>query len=130
MHALAYEFVPGYVGADAAAKGSLQVNFDTWAITSLVANYIGDALVWAVVLPLYAWAALKTRAVPRWIGWVGLVSGGVAGWLGLLSPASSVIDDVTFIGFVGFFVWMAAMGVALLRRPPRATEDAAPAAAQ
>ncbi len=125
--ALAYEFVPGYVDANAAAKASLQVNFDTWAITSLVANYIGDALVWGVVLPLYAWAVLKTRAAPRWIGWVGLVSGGVAGWLGLLSPVSSVIDDVTFIGFVGFFVWMAAMGVALLRRH-RSAEDLAPAA--
>lgn len=120
--ALAYEFVPGYVDESAVAQASLQVNFDTWAATSLVANYIGDALVWGVVLPLYAWAVLKTKAVRRWIGWVGLVSGGVAGWLGLLSPASSVIDDVTFIGFVGFFVFMAAMGVALLRQPRAAVE--------
>jgi hypothetical protein len=32
----------------------------------------------------------------------------------LLAPASDVIDGITFIGFVGFFVWMAAMGVSLL----------------
>jgi hypothetical protein len=70
---------------------------------------------WAVAVKPYAWAALRTRAVPRWIGWVGLVTGVFAGWLGLFSPASSVIDGITFVGFVGFFVWIAAMGVALLR---------------
>jgi hypothetical protein len=29
---------------------------------------------------------------------------------------SSVIDGITFIGFVGFFVWLAATGIALLGR--------------
>jgi hypothetical protein len=96
-------------------QAALRVDFDTWAVTCLVLNYIGDALIWAVAVPLYAWAALRTRAVPRWIGWVGLVTGVFAGWLGLFSPASSVIDGITFVGFVGFFVWIAAMGVALLR---------------
>ena len=38
-----------------------------------------------------------------------------------LNPASSVVEGLTFIGFVGFFVWMAAMGVSLLRgHPPEA----------
>jgi hypothetical protein len=114
--ALAYEFVPGYVAADETTKESLRVSFDTWAVTSLVFNYLGDALVWGIVLPVYAWAWLKTKAGPRWIGWLGLASGAIAGWLGLLSPASSVIDGITFIGFVGFFVWLAATGIALLRR--------------
>jgi hypothetical protein len=125
--ALAYEFVPGYVDASAATQSSLRVSFDTWAVTSLAFNYIGDALVWAIVLPAYAWASLKTRAVPRWIGWLGLFSAFFAGVLGLFSPASSVIDGLTFIGFVGFFVWTAAMGIALLRRR-RPTEEL-PAAA-
>jgi hypothetical protein len=39
-----------------------------------------------------------------------------AGWLGLLSPLSSAIDGITFIGFVAFFVFMASMGIALMRR--------------
>jgi hypothetical protein len=120
--ALAYEFVPGYVAAGRVTQAALTVDFDTWAITCLVFNHIGDALVWGVVVPLYAWAALRTRAVPRWIAWVGLFSGVVAGWLGLLSPASSVIDALTFVGFVGFFVWIAAMGFALLRRRPPAED--------
>jgi hypothetical protein len=125
--ALSYEFVPGYVDATGAAREALQVSFDTWAVTCLVFNYVGDALLWGVVVPAYAWASLATRAVPRWIGWVGIVTGVVAGWLGLFAPASSVIDGLTFIGFVAFFVWMTAMGVALLRRPRAADKAPIPA---
>jgi hypothetical protein len=47
---------------------------------------------------------------------LGIVVAVFAGWLGLLAPASSAIENVTSIGFVGFFVFMAAMGIALLRR--------------
>ena len=47
------------------------------------------------------------------------------GWLGLLGPASSVIEGLTFIGFLGFFIWMAAMGIAILRERP--SEEPAPA---
>jgi hypothetical protein len=36
--------------------------------------------------------------------------------LGLLSPASSVIASISNIGFIGFFVFMLSMGIALLRR--------------
>ena len=118
--AMGYELVPGYVGASDAAQESIRVTTDTLAATALVFNYIGDALVWAVVVPMYAWASLKLQAVPRWIGWLGLFTGFFAGVLGLLSPASSLIDGLTFVGFVGFFVWMAAMGVAILRRAPKA----------
>ena len=37
--------------------------------------------------PLYAWAIFKTRALPGWIGWLGLVVAALAGWLGLFAPA-------------------------------------------
>ena len=37
-------------------------------------------------------------------------------WLGLLSPASGVIEGIASIGFIGFFVFMLSMGVAILRR--------------
>src|SRR5262245_14542886 len=124
--AMAYELVPGYVSSSGAAQDSLRVTTDTLAATALVFNYIGDVLVWAVVVPMYAWASLKVGAVPRWIGWLGLFTGLVAGVFGLLSPASGVIDGITFIGFIGFFVWMATMGIALLRRAAP-TESLTPA---
>jgi len=113
--ALAYELVPGYVGADEATRASLTVTFDTFANLSLLTNYVGNALGWGVAVPLYAFAILKTSAVPRWIGWLGIVVAVFAGWLGLLAPASSVIEGLTTIGFLGFFVFMLSMGIAILR---------------
>ena len=114
--ALAYEFVPGYVAAEQAQQASLAVTFDTFANLALVLNYTGNALGWAVALPLYGVAILTTGAVPRWLGWLALAAAAIAGWLGLLSPASSVIEGITVIGFLGFFVFMIGMGVAVLRR--------------
>jgi hypothetical protein len=112
--AMAYELVPDYVDATGATKDSIASTADMFAVLALVLNYAGDVLLWGVVVPMYAYAALKTRVVGRWIGWLGFVVAFFAGWLGLLAPASDVIDGLTFIGFVGFFVWMAAMGVSLL----------------
>ena len=126
--AMAYELVPGYTDATGAARASVGVTAETLAATALVINHTGDALLWGVVVPLVAFASLKTAVVPRWIGWLGIFTGVVAGWLGLLSPASSVIEGITFLGFVSFFVWVACMGVALLRRRPPAAEDLAAAA--
>ena len=79
-------------------------------------------ILWGVVVPMYAVAVLKTTFIRRWIGWLGLFVGVFAGLGDALSPASGVIDGLTFLGFVGFFVWMAAMGASLLRgRRPVAT---------
>jgi len=117
--ALAYEFVPGYVAANATAKESLGVTFDTLANLSQILNYTGNFLGWGVAIPLYALAILKTSVVPRWIGWLGLVVGFLAGWLALFGPASSAIEGISFIGFVAFFVFMLSMGIALLRRQRR-----------
>jgi hypothetical protein len=114
--AMAYELVPAHTAADDATKESIAATFDTLAMTCLTTNYAGNALNWGVAVPLYAFAVLKTGVVPRWIGWVGLVSAVFAGWLGLLGPAWSVIEGVSMIGFLAFFVFMASMGVALLRR--------------
>ena len=108
--AMAYELVPGYTA-------SLDSTFDTLASLALLTNYAGNALGWGVAVPLYAWAILKTRVVPRWIGWVGVVTAVFAGWLGLLGPAWSVLEGLTFIGFLGFFVFLASIGVALVRWP-------------
>lgn len=127
--AMAYELVPGYTEASSATKSALAVTSDTLASLCLLTNYVGNALGWGVAVPLYAVAVLKTSTVPRWIGWLGLVAALFAGWLGLLGPASSVIEGVSTIGFLAFFVFMASMGVALLRRRSEPSPDAAPLAA-
>ena len=126
--AIGYELAPDYADATGAAQDSIGTTAGTFASFAHVLNYSGDALLWGVVVPLVAWAILLTRAVPRWIGWLGFVTAFFAGWLGLFAPASSLVDNITFIGFVGFFVFNAALGIALLRRRgPR--EELAPASA-
>jgi hypothetical protein len=124
--AMAYELVPDYTEAGGATQSALVVTSDTLASLALLTNYFGDTLLWGVTTPLYAIAILRTAILPRWIGWVGLVAAAFAGWLGLLSPASSLIEGLTFPGFVAFFVFMASVGVAILRRRPR-PEGLAPA---
>ena len=123
---LAYEVVPRYVGADEATRASLAVTFDTFANLSSLTNYVGNALGWGLAVPLYAIAILKTSVVPRWIGWLGLVVAIFAGWLGLLAPASDIIEGLTTIGFFGFFVFLASMGIAILLRQRRSAKAQAP----
>ena len=65
---------------------------------------------------MFAVAILKTRLLPRWIGWLGILVGVLAGWLGLLDPVSEVFEGFSTIGFLGFFVFMVSIGVAILRR--------------
>jgi len=125
--AMALELAPAYLDADGAEQASLAVTADTLAQFCLLMNYFGDILIWGVTTPLFALAILKTGAAPRWIGWVGLVAAFFAGWLGLLSPVSSVVEGISTIGFLAFFLFTASLGVALLRRD-EATADA-PAAA-
>jgi len=114
--AMAYELVPAYSDADSAGQATLASTFDTFAATALVTNGAGNFLGWGVAVPMFAVAILTTRALPRWIGWLGILVGVLAGWLGLLAPASGVIEGISSIGFLGFFVFMLSMGVAILRR--------------
>src|SRR5215211_1544676 len=111
--AMGYELVPAYIAADPAGQATLAATAATLVAIALMTNAAGKFLNFGVVVPLYAVAILTTRALPRWIGWLGLLVGALAGWLGLLSPASSVISAVSSIGF---FVFMLTMGIALLRR--------------
>jgi hypothetical protein len=113
---MAYELVPAYTDAGPAGQAPLAATFDTFAATALVTNSAGNFLGWGVAVPMFAVAILQTRALPRWIGWLGILVGVLAGWLGLLSPASGVIEGISSIGFIGFFVFMLSMGIAILRR--------------
>jgi hypothetical protein len=125
--AMGYELVPAYVAADAGGQATLAAA-DTFAAIALVTNAAGNFLGFGVVVPLYAVAILTTGALPPWIGWLGLLVGVLAGWLGLLSPASSVIASISNIGFIGFFVFMLSMCIALLRRRSKVDRATQPSA--
>jgi hypothetical protein len=113
---LAYEFVPSYTVAEPAAQSTLAATFDTFAATALVTNSVGNFLGFGVAVPMFAVAILRTRRLPRWVGWLGLLVGVLAGWLGLLTSVSEVFEGFSTLGFLGFFAFMVAIGVAILRR--------------
>jgi hypothetical protein len=117
--AIAQELAPSYTPEDAAV-------FDTFASACLLLNYFGNIFNWAVATPLYAVAILTTGALPRWVGYVGLIAAVFAGWLSLLAPLSSVIEGVTTIGFVAFFVFLIGMGITILRRVDDPGREATP----
>jgi hypothetical protein len=128
---MSYELAPAYV-ADGADRATLGVLSDTFAATALIINAAGNALVWGVTVPLFAWAVLSTRALPRWIGWLGFVVAVFAGWMGLFGWASSLIEGVSTIGFLAFFIFMPSMGISILRRrrhgrPQQPSVDPTPA---
>ncbi len=114
--ALANELVPAYTEASGPAQESLAGTFQTLTSIALVTNDAGNFLGWGVAIPMFAYAILKTAVVPRWIGWLGIVVAVFAGWLGLLGPFSGVIEGISSIGFLAFFLFMLSMGIALLRR--------------
>jgi hypothetical protein len=116
---IAYELAPAYANPGAAQRATLGVVSDTLAAASLVINAAGDALVWGLAVPLFAWAILTTRLLPRWIGWLGLVVAVFAGWLGLIAPASNVVEGISNVGFPAFFIFMLSVGICVLRRQSR-----------
>lgn len=114
--AMGYELVPDYVDAAPDVQATLATTADTLAAIALVVNAAGNVLGWGVATPMIGLAILQTRLLPRWIGWWGLGVGLFAGWLGMLSPVSGVFEAISTLGFFGFFVFMLAMGIAVLRR--------------
>ncbi len=118
--AIAQELAPSYSADNAAV-------FDTFASTCLLLNYFGNVFNWAVATPLYAVAILTTGALPRWVGYVGLVAALFAGWLGLFAPLSGVIEGLTTIGFFAFFIFLLGMGITILRRRGEPAPETAPA---
>lgn len=124
--ATAYELAPGYSQARGATQDALAVTADTLASANALTNYFGEALLWGVAVPLYAVAILKTAVLPRWIGWLGLVVAVFGGWLGLLGPAWHIADVVNWIAVPVFWVFVASMGIAILRRGTRLAAGLAP----
>jgi hypothetical protein len=122
---LAYELVPAFGQGGPA----VQVTGDLVAGTALAVNVTGDLVLWGVAVPLLALAVLRTRLLPRWLGWLGLFVGAVGGWLGAVGYLWTTAEDISTIGFLAFFVWTIGMGVATIRLARRDPLVATPPAA-
>jgi hypothetical protein len=88
---------------------------DPLLATALVdMNNVAFVLTWtvdAVMLGAAAIVILRSRALPRWLGWLGAVAAAVS----LLSVP--VADRVPPVGILLTFVWIVSLSVVLFRRP-------------
>ncbi len=101
--------------------------FDPQLATALVdMNNVAFVLTWtvdAVMLGAAAIVILKSRALPRWLGWLGAVAAAIS----LLS--APVASRVPPVGILLTFVWIVSVSVVLFRRPALGLVSAANATA-
>jgi hypothetical protein len=95
---------------------------------ALLGEHLGQLLVvvWSVVVSV---VALRTGVLPRWLGGAGLVASGVyllnqGDVLATALPGFPVWAPAGFLGSVLWGVWVAALGVCLLRTGNRTTPAA------
>ena len=96
---IAYELVPGITDA---------LRQTGWLVAG-----VGAVLVFFIGVLLFSFAILRTSVVPKWIGWLGVIT--VLGFcLMALLPLVFSMATPWFLGGV-FLVWLVAMGLVLLR---------------
>jgi hypothetical protein len=88
---------------------------------ALLGEHLGQLLViaWSVTLSVIV---LRSRVLPRWLGVTGLVVSGIyllnqGDILATAVPGFPVWDLAGLIGSTGWGLWVAALGVVVLRRP-------------
>jgi hypothetical protein len=65
-------------------------------------------------------AAVKSRVLPKWLGWLSLVFGTMAVGAGLGVVGNSVSQVLFYGGLLGFAIWPLIVGVTVLVRKPTA----------
>ena len=98
--------IPKYLAATESAKPALEVLASTLNRIRLVAATVGNHLDLGLGVPVLALASLRIRQVPKWVGWLGVLVG-VSTWIPLHYWPSP--------NFIGFVVWLIAMGITWLR---------------
>ena len=116
--AVVYELAPAYVDATGDTKSTLAIVGDTLDSFAHIADAVGGVLILGIGVLLFSLAILRTAIAPKWIAWLGFLAALLGGWVTLLGPAAEVFE---FISFIGFMVWMIAIGVALWRAPEPAS---------
>jgi hypothetical protein len=90
---------------------------------ALLGEHLGQllAIAWSITVSLLI---LRTRMLPRWTGWAGLIASGLyllnqGDILATAVPGFPVWDLAGLLGSSLWGLWVLALGVALLRRPIR-----------
>jgi Flp pilus assembly protein protease CpaA len=123
-----------YVGGDAGTKDAVDA---AWTAQhqfggALLGEHLGELLViaWSVTVCVHV---LRTRALPRWVGVFGLVASALyvlnqGDILATAVPGFPVWDLAGLLGSTAWGLWVAALGVALLRERPGREVPGVPAA--
>ena len=104
-----------YHSADGSQRAVLDALFD--GLNVYLGNYIGEflgELSFSIFFLLSAWAMLRSGTVPRWLAYLGLLTG-VAGLIGLFRNVTSTVAPVSAINNYLLPLWMIVFGVQLLR---------------
>jgi Domain of unknown function (DUF4386) len=109
----------------AAAEVAFQVVHQYGGV--VLGEHLGYAFtcLWMALVSL---ALLRTAAFPRWLGWLGLLAAAIYS-LGHGELFATVLPGVSYwaeaglVGSVLWLVWMAALGITLLRGAPRAQTE-------
>ncbi len=116
-----------YVTGDATTRAAVEA---AWTAQhqfggALLGEHLGQllAIAWSVTISV---AILRNRVLPRWLGAVGLVVSAIyllnqGDILATAVPDFPVWDLAGLLGSTGWGLWVAALGVVLLRSPRLAT---------
>jgi hypothetical protein len=101
--------------AEKAAALVVMQSVNEWMTT---ASYVAGSIMIGVAVLLFGLAMLNSRLFPRWLGWMGVVGGGLALLGGLFLPFLQAVAILLLVGALLVFAWILISGISLLRIKP------------
>jgi hypothetical protein len=117
-----WEIAQAYAVGGAGERAVLGAVFA--GLNAYLGNYVGEflgELAFSAFFVLSAWALLRSRATPRWVAVLGLLTG-IMGWIGMFRNLTTAVAPVAALNNYLLPVWMIVFGIVLLRH--RGTADA------
>ena len=113
------QLASGYAEAGISDRPALEVMAKTLLETTVWADSIGLFLSLGIGVVLVSIGVLRTNVIGHWLGWVGVVIGGLVAITNPLYPVlgfSSLFFTIVYsVAFILTLVWFVIMGVFLLR---------------
>ena len=111
---IAYELGPAYTSSS--DQATLAAVGDTLDSLAAVPDLVG-ALIPAIGVAVFSAAAHRTELTARWVVTLGYAVAIFAGWFTFLGLFSEILEAISVLGFVAFWVWMLAMARGLWNVP-------------
>ena len=110
-----WELARAYATADPAVRSAIDGVFA--GLNSYLGNYVGEfigELCLNAFFLLSAYAALRSRRLPRWVGYGGMIAG-ILGVIAAFRNAVTLVGPIADVNNYVLPLWMIAFGVALVR---------------